>query len=134
MVRALASHQCGPGSNPGVDAICELSLLLVLSFAPRGFSPATPVFPSPQKPTFPNSNSTRNQVDEEPLCGCATSKSLYIFLFIQKAIKGKCKRGESLTTQSIFVEYIFLYKKHWSFAGGRSQINMKLYQNRPGET
>ena len=82
MVRALASHQCGPGSNPGVHAICGLSLLLVLSFAPRGFSPGTPVFPSPQKPTFPNSNSTRNQVDEEPLCGCATSKSLFIYLFI----------------------------------------------------
>ena len=48
-VRALASHQCGAGSNPGVDAICGLSLLLVLSFAPRGFSPGTPVFPSPQK-------------------------------------------------------------------------------------
>ena len=47
-VRALASHQCGPGSNPGVDAICGLSLLLVLSLAPRGFSPGTPVFPSPQ--------------------------------------------------------------------------------------
>ena len=47
MVRALASHQCDPGSNPGVDAICGLSLLLVLSFAPRGFSPGTPVFPSP---------------------------------------------------------------------------------------
>ena len=47
VVRALASHQCGPGSNPGVDAICELSLLLVLSLAPRGFSPGTPVFPSP---------------------------------------------------------------------------------------
>ena len=73
MVRALASHQCGPGSNPGVDAICGLSLLLVLSFAPRGFSPGTPVFLSPQKPTLPNS--TRNQVDEEPLCGNATSKS-----------------------------------------------------------
>ena len=82
MVRALASHQCGPGSNPGVHAICGLSLFLVLSFAPRGFSPGTPVFPSPQKPTFPNSNSTRNQVDEEPLCGCATSKSLFIYLFI----------------------------------------------------
>ena len=27
----------------------------------RGFSLITPVFPSPQKPTFPNSNSTRNQ-------------------------------------------------------------------------
>ena len=67
VVRALASQQRGPGSNPGVDAICGLSLLLVLSFAPRGFSPGTPVFPSPQKPTFSNSNSTRNQVDEEPL-------------------------------------------------------------------
>ena len=39
-------------------------------------------FPSPQKPTFPNSNSTRNEVDKEPLCGCATSKSLFIYLFI----------------------------------------------------
>ena len=77
MVRALASHQCGPGSNPGIDAMCGLSLLLVLSFALRGFSPGTLVLPSPQKPTFPNSNLTRNQVDEEPLTGCATSKSLF---------------------------------------------------------
>ena len=37
------------GPNPGVDAICGLSLLLVLSLAPRGFSPGTPVFPSLQK-------------------------------------------------------------------------------------
>ena len=57
-------------------------LLLVLSIAPRDFSPGTPVFPSPRKPTFPNSNSTRNQVEEEPLCGCATSKSLFIYSFI----------------------------------------------------
>ena len=69
-------------ADPGVDAICGLSLLLVLSFAPRSFSLGTTVFPSPQKPTFPNSSSTRNQVDEEPLCGCATSKSLFIYLFI----------------------------------------------------
>ena len=34
----------------------------------------SPVFPSPQKPTVPNSNSTMIQVDEEPLCGCATVK------------------------------------------------------------
>ena len=47
VVRALASHQCGPGSNPSVDAICGLSLLFVLSLAPRSFSPGTPVFPSP---------------------------------------------------------------------------------------
>ena len=84
MVRALASHQCGPGSNPGVNAICGLSLLLVLSFAPRGFSLGTPVFPSPRKPTFPNSNSIRNQVDKEPLCRCtcATSKSLLLLLLL----------------------------------------------------
>ena len=47
VVRAIASHQCGLGSNPGVEAICGLSLLLVLSPVPRGFSPGTPVFPSP---------------------------------------------------------------------------------------
>ena len=60
VVRALASHQCGPGSNSGVDAICGLSFLLVLSFALRGFSPGTPVFPFPQKPILPNSNSIWN--------------------------------------------------------------------------
>ena len=63
------------GSNSGVDAICGLSLLLVLSFAPRAFSSGTPVFPSPQKPKFPNSNSIRERVEEEPRCGSATSKS-----------------------------------------------------------
>ena len=42
---------------------------------------------SPQKPTFPNSNSTRIQVDEEPLCGCATSKSLfYLFIIIKSVV------------------------------------------------
>ena len=82
MVRALASHQRGLGSTPGVDAVCGLSLVLVPSFAPRGFSPGTPVFPSPQKLTSSKSNSTRNQVNEEPLRGCATSKSLYVYLFI----------------------------------------------------
>ena len=59
MVKALASHQCSSGLNPGVDAICGLSLLLVLSLAPRGFSLGTPVFPSPQKPTL-RSNSLRS--------------------------------------------------------------------------
>ena len=35
VVRALASHQCGPGSIPGLGVICGLSLLLVLVPAPR---------------------------------------------------------------------------------------------------
>ena len=51
VVRALPSHQCGPGSIPRLGVICGLSLLVLYS-APRGFSPGTPVFPSPQKPTF----------------------------------------------------------------------------------
>ena len=37
-MRALASHEWGPGSNLGVNAICWLSLLLILSiFAVRVF-------------------------------------------------------------------------------------------------
>ena len=51
MVRALALHQCGPGSIPLFYAICGLTLLVFYS-APRFFSPGTPVFPSPQKPPF----------------------------------------------------------------------------------
>ena len=58
---ALASHHCGTGSTPGPGVICGLSLLLVLVLAPRGFSPGTSVFPSPQKPTFVNSNSIGTQ-------------------------------------------------------------------------
>ena len=49
--RALAFHQCGPGSIPGLCVICGLSLLVLYS-APRGFSPGSQVFPSPLKPTF----------------------------------------------------------------------------------
>ena len=37
LVRALASHQFGLGSYPGVDALCGMSLLMVLSPALRGF-------------------------------------------------------------------------------------------------
>ena len=45
VVRALTSHQCGPRLNPGMDASCRLSLLLVLSFVRRGFSLGTPFSP-----------------------------------------------------------------------------------------
>ena len=55
-MRALASHQCVPGSIPGPGIIRGLSLWLVLFLAPRGFSPGTPVFPSPHKTIFPNSD------------------------------------------------------------------------------
>ena len=55
VVRALVSHKFGPGSSPGLG-VTWLRLWLVLVPVPRGFSPGTSVFLSPQKPTFPNSN------------------------------------------------------------------------------
>lgn len=39
-MRVLAFHQCGSGSNPALDTISGLSLLLVLFSIPRGFSPS----------------------------------------------------------------------------------------------
>ena len=42
VARAIASHQCVPGSIPGSGVICGLTLLLVLYSSPRGFSPGTP--------------------------------------------------------------------------------------------
>ena len=79
MVRTLASHQSGLGSVLGVDVICGLSLLLVLFPAPRIFLGEPPIFLSPQKPMFPNSNSVRKTVNKEPVCGCATEISTYLF-------------------------------------------------------
>lgn len=60
VARAFASHQCDLGSNPGVNTIRGLSLLLVLSFALSGVFLGTLDFPPPQKPTFLNSNSSVN--------------------------------------------------------------------------
>ena len=51
-VRAFVLYLMWSGFNPGVNAMCELSLLLVLFLAPIRFSQGTPVFPSPQKPKF----------------------------------------------------------------------------------
>ena len=65
VVRALASHQCGPGSIPGLGVICGLSLLLVLFSATRGFSPGTRVFPSPQKPTLSKFQFDPDTVDDK---------------------------------------------------------------------
>ena len=60
VVRALASHQCGLASIPGLGVICGLSLLLALVLAPRDFSLSTPVFLPLSKTTILNSNSIWN--------------------------------------------------------------------------
>ena len=55
VVRALASQKCGPGPIPGPGVMWGEFVVGSL-LVPRGFSPGTPVFPSPRKPTFLNSN------------------------------------------------------------------------------
>ena len=62
--QAWRSGDCTTSTHMArVQATSGLSWLLVLYSAPRGFSPGSPVFPSPKKSTSPNSNST----------GCRTS-------------------------------------------------------------
>ena len=54
------SVSCGGGNNSSNSRLLYADVmkdLLVLVLVPRGFSPVTPVFPSPQKPTLLNSNS-----------------------------------------------------------------------------
>ena len=82
MVRALSSHQFGPGFKSQFQ--CHMWVEFVVGSLPcsERFFSGYSGFPSPQKPTFPNSNSTSNQVDGGPLSGCATSISLFI-LFIR---------------------------------------------------
>ena len=51
VVRTLASHQCGPGSIPGLVVICGLVEFVVGSRpCSKVFSPGTPVFLPPQSP------------------------------------------------------------------------------------
>ena len=102
MVRALASHQCGPGSNPGINAMW-VEFVVVSLLCSRGFSPGTPVFLSLKKQTFSNSNSTRNQVDEELLCRCSTSKSLNHYLFSLFEVGKMLERPRGQTVSNNFV-------------------------------
>ncbi len=59
VVRALASHQCDPGSIP---ARCHMWVEFVVGSRPcsEGFSPGSPVFLPPQKSRLLNSNSIGN--------------------------------------------------------------------------
>ena len=67
---ASRTHQCVVRArNPASTPSRRLCLLFVFPFAPRGFSLGTPIFRSPKKPTFPNSNSTR-MTEEEPVWMC----------------------------------------------------------------
>ena len=52
VVRALASHQCGTGSIPGPGVICGFEFVVGSLPCSEGFSPGSPVFLPPQKPTL----------------------------------------------------------------------------------
>ena len=92
-----------PVSTPYVGWVCcwfspwlRVVFLRVLQF-----------FPSPQKPTFPNSNSTRNQVDEEPFCVCTTSKSLFnSFIFFYDTITELAQNNVPKTS---------IFERFWSY-------------------
>ena len=58
-------------------------LLLVLSLAPRGLSPGTPVFPSPEEPTLRNFNSMWNAGLSE-----REHKSEFLLLVLSLAPRG----------------------------------------------
>ena len=70
----------GPVSNSRGDDIRKFSLVLVLTLAPKDFSSDNSVFPFAQKTIICKSFilSGSGMVNEfEPLCKCATPKSLY---------------------------------------------------------
>ena len=93
VLRALASHRCGLGSDLGVDAICWVEFVvgpLLCRNVLIGFSSGTPT-------------------DEEPLCGCVTSKSWLIYLFIY-----------------LFIIYLFITPKYDNYLQKHSNC-LSLY-------
>ena len=79
-------------------------------------SPGTPAFLSPQKPRFPNSNSPRNQVDEEPLNGCAYLQIvIYLFIYLFTLLIFRLKElfqvKNGLTTSLLLLVFLFFRKR-----------------------
>ena len=93
-----------PGCDSRTRVICGLSLLLVLYSALRGCSPGTPVFPSPQKPTFPNFNSILEITDisERVLVTpwCSVGKQI-TYLHILQVEKRQKQTHEALSTSTV---------------------------------
>ena len=79
MVRVLASHHCGLASNSGVNHMWVEFDVDSFLCSKRFFTRYSGSLLLPYKPTFPNSNLTRNQIVKEPVSGCATFKSSFIY-------------------------------------------------------
>ena len=75
LVLSRYPHSAGIIGLTGFKLFLDVGSLLCFESFLSGY----PGLPSRQKPTFPNSKTNRNQVDEEPLSGCVTFKSLFYF-------------------------------------------------------
>ena len=110
VVRVLPSHQCGPVSNPGINAISGWSLLLVLYFAPSYFSPGTPVFHSTPKTIifkfqFNQERQTKNlSVDGNPKCANCRKAGAQLVQFVQR------KRPSGLHVHIIMLQVKFDFR------------------------
>ena len=87
-MKALSSHQCGPCSNPSVGAMCELRLLLILYFAPRGVFLLRALrfsIPSPKvnisKFQFDKEWQTKNHIEDV----LPTKLFIYLLLFFSQS-------------------------------------------------
>ena len=108
VLTALVSHQCGPGSNPGSRAICGLSLLLVLSFARKGFFPVFFGFPLSSKTKI-----SKFQFDQASGRWRTTSKTLLFHNFAVKTISNtKLNRKPGVSSHKCppVDHHLFIYK------------------------
>ena len=121
----LISIFCDNNEDGRFPGTCDDQvLLLFLSLAPRGFSPGTPVFPSPQKPTLPNSNSiwnARARLNEfiwTPKCFVG-NKAIYNFFW-----RGQLDGEEEVNAKTFWfpVEEI-----HTVFNGDRTRLKIFIY-------
>ena len=81
MMRALASHQFGPGLNPRVDAMW-VEFIVGSCSCFKGFLLVSQVFFPPQKPTFLNSNSTWKQWVESNSVDMPLQIPIYLFIYL----------------------------------------------------
>ena len=115
VVRALASHQCGPCSIPCLGIICGLSLLLVLVPAPRVFLRVLQ-FSSLRKnqhfqiPIRPGSSGVKSQsVDSTEI---SIYLIFYFFYFFKRTMQNDHILGFVEHTTVIFFHSLFQFQCH----------------------
>ena len=88
VVRVLACHRCGRGVDPGVDAICALSLLFGSRSCSGFFFAGFSGFPPSTKTNISKVQFGLETVNEEPLRGYATANSHLFYLIFHRIRTG----------------------------------------------